>query len=177
MQTQIAESNGSSSHQNAQPTYEEIFDGRKIGIVIAVVSHPLPYTKVLKTEIADIGDYLQFGSIIGQANGKNTWLNYYVHGDGTVDVKRLVGKKIFGHPVVMKKTYPDGREFFHIDLHAVLSIQRPTHSVVAKSKAIADGWWLRYYGRKPSVSTKDHSFELPLNAGTLTFMCGEQKKY
>lgn len=155
------------------PTYDIVFDGRDSDMVVEVTCPQAPHAKMLKTEVADIGNYLQFGLIIGQgAGGKQVFMNYFVHGDGAVDVKRLVGKKITGHPVVIKKTFPDGRQYLHVDVHVAPIKNRPTHTIVAKGKAPADGWWQHHYGRQPKSAT-DHLFELPApGAGLLALMQG-----
>ena len=149
-----------------KPTYEVLFDGRQHSILIVVAVPKEPYAKMMF--VKDIGDYVQFGRIADRVEGKDVYFNTYLRGETNDVLKRLIGKKVIGHPVLMKKTMSDGRSFVNLDV-LVESSQKthPTHTLVIRSKGLTDQWCLGNHNRP--LGPRDHIFDLaaplPSNVG------------
>ena len=169
----MAQNNGSSNK------YAVIFDGRQNGTVIKIEVPDQKRAKVM-TETT-VGDYITFGQQIGEFGGKPFFMNMFVHKNGNlVDLKRLVGQKVVGYPVVMEKTLPDGRTFYHVDIHLTASAQiAPTHRMVASATPPGDSWWGKKARRKADPEI-DLVFSLPKPADggiiALVKYMGQQQK-
>lgn len=142
--------------------YNEVFDGRTKGITVEVLVPTNGHAKLKQTAI---GDYLQFGKPIGEVGGKQMFFNTFVHGNDSTDLKKLCGKKVVGHPVVMEKVLPDGRTYYHLDVHLAKHNAHPSHRILTR---VADApptisWWQRK-ARKDAPAENDAVLPLPAPA-------------
>lgn len=156
--TDVLEKKPTSS--SASNTYEVVFDGREEGVVVEFSLPKAPYTRQMETTI---GDYLQHGSAIGNVAGRPFFLNIFVHEDGKIDLEDLIGKKVVGYPVVMRKTMPDGRTYLHVDFFLTSPKEKVTHMLVANANVPSENWWKRKAGRT-CIPNSDILFDLPAPA-------------